>query len=59
VPQNHEPLKSGIPKRKKTGFRTRLSCKIEYFLNADQPDPSVAAAIITDDGDTDNDGGAR
>src|ERR1700733_10187476 len=29
--RNHEPPKSGIPKRKKTATHNRLSCKIEYL----------------------------
>src|SRR6202045_356364 len=30
--RNHEPPKSGIPKRKKTATYNRLSCKIDYLL---------------------------
>jgi hypothetical protein len=29
---NHESLESKIPKRKKARPNTRLSCKIEYFI---------------------------
>ena len=36
--RNHEPPKSGIPKRKKTATHTRLSCKIEYLLSSDHGD---------------------
>ena len=37
VTRNHEPLKSGIPKRKKTVLTARLSCKIDYLLRSNQP----------------------
>src|SRR3546814_18120686 len=29
-PENHEPAKTGIQKRKKAGLETRLSCKTRY-----------------------------
>jgi hypothetical protein len=32
--RNHEPPKSGIPKRKKIVAHTRLSCKIDYLLKS-------------------------
>jgi len=47
--RNHEPPKSGIPKRKKTETRPRLSCKIEYLLTLNHSDPSIASEFFTDD----------
>jgi len=38
------------PKRKRTGLRTRLSCKIEYFPTPDQADLSAAFEYFTGDG---------
>src|SRR6202021_347543 len=40
--RNHEPPKSGIPKRKKTATHNRLSCKIEYLLRSNHGDGSRA-----------------
>jgi hypothetical protein len=37
------------PKRKRTGLRTRLSCKIEYFPTPDQADLSAAFEYFTGD----------
>jgi len=38
-----------IPKRKKTGFHSRLSCKIEYFEKSDQTGLQIASGFFTDD----------
>src|SRR3546814_1164288 len=48
-PENHEPAKTGIPKRKKAGLDTRLSCKTDYFITADQLDVSAASGFFTGD----------
>src|SRR5262249_48881345 len=47
--RNHEPSKSGIPKRKKTWVHTRLSCKIDYLLGSNHRDRSIASEFFTDD----------
>src|SRR6202162_3026650 len=47
--RNHEPPKSGIPKRKKTATYNRLSCKIEYLLRSNHGDGSIASAFFTGD----------
>lgn len=49
IPENHEPSKTGIPKRKKAGLHTRLSCKIDYFRSADQIAVSAASGFFTGD----------
>jgi hypothetical protein len=36
-----------MPKRKKAGLDTRLSCKIDYFSAVDQLDPSDASGFFT------------
>src|SRR4029077_7314270 len=41
--RNHEPPKSGIPKRKKTATHNRLSCKIEYLLRTNHGHSSIAS----------------
>src|SRR5215813_14194662 len=46
---NHEPPKSGIPKRKKTATHNRLSCKIEYLLRSNHRDSSIAPEFFTGD----------
>src|SRR5262245_3421337 len=46
---NHEPPKSGIPKRKKTATHNRLSCKIEYLLRSNHRDSSIASEFFTGD----------
>jgi len=46
---NHEPPKSGIPKRKKTEACPRLSCKIEYLLTSNHRDQSTTSEYFTDD----------
>ena len=46
---NHEPPKSGIPKRKKTEACPRLSCKIEYLLTSNHSDQSTTSEYFTDD----------
>src|SRR5262245_47612439 len=46
---NHEPPKSGIPKRKKTATHNRLSCKIEYLLRSNHRDSSTASEFFTGD----------
>src|SRR3546814_7295001 len=48
-PENHEPPKIGIPKRKKAGLDTRLSCKTDYFITADQPNVSATSGFFTGD----------
>src|SRR6478672_13001953 len=45
--RNHEPPKSGIPKRKKTAIHNRLSCKIEYLLRSNHGDGSIASEFFT------------
>jgi hypothetical protein len=47
--RNHEPPKSGIPKRKKSGGHTPLSCKIDYLLRSILCDQSMASEYFTDD----------
>jgi hypothetical protein len=47
--RNHEPPKSGIPKRKKTATHHRLSCKIEYLLRSNHGDGSIASEFFTGD----------
>src|ERR1700738_901957 len=47
--RNHEPPKSGIPKRKKTATHNRLSCKIEYLLRSNHGDGSIASKFFTRD----------
>ena len=47
--RNHEPPKSGIPKRKKTATHNRLSCKIEYLLRSNHCDGSIASEFFTGD----------
>jgi hypothetical protein len=47
--RNHEPPKSGIPKRKKTATHNRLSCKIEYLLRSNHGDGSIASEFFTGD----------
>ncbi|MET4790948.1 hypothetical protein JEY40_07860 [Bradyrhizobium japonicum] len=46
---NHESLESKIPKRKKARPNTRLSCKIEYFIETTSAYPSGRSAFFTDD----------
>jgi hypothetical protein len=46
---NHEPLKSGIPKCKKTEACPRLSCKIEYLLASNHRDQSTTSEYFTGD----------
>jgi len=46
---NHESLKSKIPKRKKARSNTRLSCKIEYFIETTSAYLSGRSAFFTDD----------
>jgi hypothetical protein len=48
-PENHEPPKSGIPKRKKAGLDTRLSCKTDYFIVPDRLSVSTASGFFTGD----------
>src|SRR5580700_6401119 len=45
--RNHEPPKSGIPKRKKTATHNRLSCKIEYLLRSNHGHSSIASEFFT------------
>src|ERR1700731_4422490 len=47
--RNHEPPKSGIPKRKKTATYNRLSCKIEYLLRSNHGDGPIASEFFTGD----------
>src|ERR1700722_3685532 len=47
--RNHEPPKSGIPKRKKTATHNRLSCKIEYLLRSNHGNGSIASEFFTGD----------
>src|SRR6476620_11588143 len=47
--RNHEPPKTGIPKRKKTATHNRLSCKIEYLLRSNHGDGSIASEFFTGD----------
>src|SRR3984893_15122529 len=47
--KNHEPPKSGIPKRKKTAINIRLSCKIEYAFRLNHSDQSRTSEYFTDD----------
>jgi len=46
---NHESLESKIPKRKKARPNTRLSCKIEYFIETTSAYPSGRSAFFTED----------
>src|SRR6185295_16511721 len=46
---NHESLESKIPKRKKVRPNTRLSCKIEYFIQTTSAYLSGRSAFFTDD----------
>jgi hypothetical protein len=46
---NHESLESKIPKRKKARLDTRLSCKIEYFIETTSAYLSSRSAFFTDD----------
>jgi hypothetical protein len=46
---NHESLESKIPKRKKARPKTRLSCKIEYFIKTNYASLSGLSAFFTDD----------
>src|ERR1700735_5818863 len=48
--RNHEPPKSGIPKRKKTATHNRLSCKIEYLLRSNHGHSSISSEFFTGDG---------
>src|SRR5262249_20200473 len=43
------PSKSRLPKRKKTGMHTRLSCKLDYLLRSNHRDRSIASEFFTDD----------
>src|SRR5580700_3061868 len=47
--RNHEPPKSGIPKRKKTVGHTRLSCKIDYLLRSNLSGQSMTSKYFTGD----------
>src|SRR6202163_788741 len=47
--RNHEPLKSGIPKRKKTVGHTPLSCKIDYLLRTNLCGQSMTSKYFTGD----------
>src|SRR3984957_5912282 len=47
--RNHEPPKTGIPKRKKTATPNRLSCKIEYLLRSNHGHSSIASEFFTGD----------
>src|SRR6478609_5588979 len=47
--RNHEAAKSGIQNRKKTKTYPRLSCKIEYLLNSNHSDGSIASEFFTGD----------
>ena len=49
VEENHEPHKSGIPKRKKTATHNRLSCKMEYLLRSNHGDGSIDPNLTGDD----------
>src|ERR1700728_810389 len=49
VKRNHEPPKSGIPKRKKIEACPRLSCKIQYLLASNHRDQSTTSEYFTDD----------
>jgi len=46
---NHESFESKIPKRKKARPNTRLSCKIEYFIETTFAYLSGRSAFFTDD----------
>src|SRR6185312_14612636 len=46
---NHESLESKISKRKKARPNTRLSCKIEYFIETTPAYLSGRSAFFTDD----------
>jgi hypothetical protein len=46
---NHESLESKIPKRKKARPKTRLSCKIEYFIKTTYAYLPSRSAFFTDD----------
>jgi hypothetical protein len=46
---NHESLESKIPQRKKARPNTRLSCKIEYFIETTSAYRSGRSAFFTDD----------
>jgi hypothetical protein len=47
--RNHESLESKIPKRKKARPNTRLSCKIQSFIETTSAYPSGRSAFFTDD----------
>ena len=49
-PESHNPTKTGIPNRRKSGPHTPLSCKIDYFTNPAQPTQSTAWPFFTGDG---------
>jgi hypothetical protein len=46
---NHESLKSKIPKRRKAGPNTPLSCKIQYYIKTTSAYFSGLSAFFTDD----------
>jgi len=46
---NHEPPKTGNPKRKKASLIDPLSCKIECCLTLIQLPKSTASEFFTDD----------
>jgi hypothetical protein len=45
----HEPPKSGIPKRKKIGMHTPLSCRIDCLLGSNQSGRSITSEFFTAD----------
>src|SRR5256885_12011691 len=47
--RNHEPSKSGIPKRKKIDRRPSLSCKNDYLLRSNHAEQSIASEFFTGD----------
>jgi hypothetical protein len=47
--RNHEPAKSGIPKRKKIDRRGSLSCKNDYLFRSNHVEQSIASEFFTDD----------
>src|SRR6266516_4541517 len=47
--KNHEPSKSGIPKRKKIDRRPSLSCKNDYLLRSNHAEQSIASEFFTGD----------
>jgi hypothetical protein len=49
APESHNPTKTGIPNRRKTGLQTALSCNIDYFIQPNQASQSTVWPFFTGD----------